>query len=296
MANMLESIKTADYIPIILQGGEQADEAMYYLLHQRLHGQLWRHFDSYRTHLNDDFDDMLDDFFLYLREGKDGKNTTPYQSLQSIRIKDSFEAWLLSTFRNYVSIRTAKEDKVVFTSLSVDITASLETPASPLTDERKLSIVSNLIAYAYQTLLPRSRFIFLRSLLSMLQKHKALPNEEVAQALGMTSISYRVMVHRLKRNLAKYREQLSNGEKLALDEQHRKMAQHINDDFLNLYPTLLLYYNQNVDTLDCAEDIKKLRKKHYEATGDMLHEAEVEYSVKLTITAFMNQLDAFLRT
>ena len=47
-------------------------------------------------------------------------------------------------------------------------------------DEQKLQIASQLIAYAHQVFYPRGRFIFLRMLLTMLNKQRALPYEEGA--------------------------------------------------------------------------------------------------------------------
>ena len=116
----------------------------------------------------------------------------------------------------------------------------------------------------------------------------------MAKVLGMSDIAYRVTVHRMKNNLAKYRAQLLNGQCLELDEEHQKIAHKISDDFLNLYPTLLVYYNQIVDTLNCADAIKNLRQEYYEETGIMMHEAEAKYSVVVTITYFWNKLEMFL--
>ena len=75
-----------DFVDIILAGGERADEAMYYLLHERLNKQLKGKFVVYQHQLMDEFEDVVEDFFLYLREGKDGRSRTPYQSLQRIPI------------------------------------------------------------------------------------------------------------------------------------------------------------------------------------------------------------------
>ena len=58
----------------------------------------------------------------------------------------------------------------------------------------------------------RFGFIFLRSLLTMLNKQQALPNDEMTSALGMTEISYCVSVLRMKCRLAKYRTLLLQGE------------------------------------------------------------------------------------
>ena len=283
-----------EFVDIIIVGDGCADEAMYYLLHERLNEQLRKKFEMYESLLMDEFEDVLEDFFIYLREGKDGRSRTPYQSLQRIRKKEAFEAWIVSTFRNYLTLRATAERQISTTGLSVELVADTDATSSILTDERKLAIASHLIAYAHQVFYPRSRFIFLRSLLTMLNKQQALPNEEMAKALGMTDISYRVSVHRMKCCLAKYRTLLLKGEHLLLDAANQQMAQHINDDFNHLYPTLMLYYGQALDTLNCANAVKQLRQEYLDATGNMLHEAEAPYSLCLSISAFWTHLNRLL--
>ena len=164
-----------------------------------------------------------------------------------------------------------------------------------MTDEQKLTIASQLIAYAHQVFYPRGRFIFLRSLLTMLNKQKALPNEEVAIALGMTHISYRVTLYRTKGNLARFRNRLLQGDHLHLDNRHQQMARQLNDDFTHLYPTLLTYYTETIDTLKCADAIRQLRQRHYEETGIMAHEPSTDESpIRTSITAFWNKLNRIL--
>lgn len=290
---MKETTNT-DLIDIILNGGEQADEAMYHLLHHRLHHQLKERFEVYQYQLFDDFDDMIDDFFFYLRDGKEGDNQQTYQSLQSIEKRESFESWMLNTFRNYLSVRASKEEKFTLTELPVENMAESDASASLLTDEWKLSTVANLIAYAHQAFPPREGFIFLRTLLTLLNKKQALPNEAMAKALGMSNGNYRVTIHRLKEHLAKYLTSLIQGKHLVLDEVHQQMAQRINDDFIHLYPTLLGYYSQAIDSLPCADAVKQLRYNHYLTTGNMMHEDNTSYSTPLTVTAFWNKLNRFL--
>ena len=311
-------IAIPDFVDIIFGDKNKCDEAMYYLLHQRLNRQLRERYDAYRNQLFDTFDDVLEDFFLYLREGKTGTSRLPYQPLQRIKKKESFETWLLNTFRNYLNARAKAEDRISFTSynnhgfngldgynapnhalelssLATNGTQELhelhEFSCTSITDEQKLAIASQLIAYAHQVFYPRGRFIFLRSLLTMLNKQKALPTEEVAIALGMTHISYRVILHRMKRNLAHFRNRLLQGEHLRLDDQHLQMANHLNEDFTHLYPTLLTYYTENISTLKCADAIRQLRQRHYEETGIMAQEPDADYPVRITITAFWNKLN-----
>lgn len=281
-------------IDIILDGGVLADEAMYHLLHHRLNHQLKQRFEVYEHRLLDDFEDVVDDFFFYLRDGKEGDDHQTYQSLRGIEKRDSFESWMLNTFRNYLSVRAAKESPITHKELPTESVADIDANASMLTDEQKLSIASDLLAYAHQKLSLRDGFIFLRTMLTMLNKKKALPNEAMAKALGMTDVSYRVTVHRMKCNLAQYRSELLQGEHFQLDEKHQQMARRIYDDFLHLYPTLLGYYCQAIDSLPCADAVKQLHQNHFLTTGNMMHEAAPSYSTTITITAFWNKLNRFL--
>ncbi len=283
-----------DFVDIILEGGERGDEAMYYLLHQRLERQLRGRFEVYQHQLLDDFEDVVEDFFLYLREGKSGWSKTPYQSLRRIRKKESFESWMLNTFRNYLTVRAETENQLASTSLQEENVSVTDKTSSLLTDERKLIIAANLIAYAHQTLYPRDRFIFLRTLLTILNKQQALPNGEMASALGMSVLAYRVCVHRLKGKLSYIRTCLLRNDMLPLDDLHRQMAQHINSDFTHLYPTIGRYYVLSIDDLKCANAVKRLRQEYYEATGQMLHESESVYSLAPKISAFWTRLSKFL--
>ena len=277
-----------------------SDEAMYELLKNQLNKKLKKKFKVVENQLLDAFDDIIDDFFLNLRDGTNRANMTnttnriKYESLYRIKNPKAFSAFIINTFRNYLSVRAAKEVKFAYAERSAGNIAGDETASSILTDEQKLAIASNLIAYAHQTLPPRDCFILFRSLLTMLNKKQALPNEAMAKVLSMSDIAYRVTVHRMKNNLAKYRTLLLQGQRLELDEEHQKMSHKINDDFLNLYPTLLVYYDQIVDTLNCADDIKNLRQEYFEETGVMMHEAEAEYSVVVTVEYFWNKLEMFL--
>jgi 3-methyladenine DNA glycosylase AlkD len=296
--NPYAGIPVPAFLEMIFKGD---DEAMNYLLHQRLNHQLRERYNAYHHLLYDDFEDAVEDFFLYLRES----GRYPYQALRRIKNKEAFETWMLNTFRNYLSNRAQAENGTSFVlysdhgfhgfhGLANANTIATDEAQEPLSEEQKLMIASQLIAYALQVFYPRGRFIFLRSLLTMLNRQKALPNAEVAKALGMTDISYRVTLHHMKCNLAKFRQRLLQGETLRLDEEHQQIAQRIYDDFEHLYPTLLACYTHTIDSLKCAEAIKQLRQQHYEATGIMAHEPEPSNSIVVTATGFWNKLNKML--
>lgn len=289
-----EALPMADYVGLILDGGEQADEAMYYILHERLYQQLRKRFEVFQNQLFDDFDDVLADFLFYLRDGKDSSGGNPYPSIRSIRNRETFGGWLLNTFRNYLSVRAAKEGRLSYSEHDFNDNVSDDTASSILTDEQKLSFAADLVAYTHQVMAPRESFIFFRTLLTLLNKQAALSGEAVAQALGMTDIAYRVSVHRMKGSLTKYRTRLLQGEDLPLDDAHREMSRRINDDFTHLYPTLFHYYEQVIDSLDSAAAIRKLREENLAATGTEVHELEALYATILSKSALWNELTFLL--
>ena len=341
--NNFKELSMEGFVTIILDGGERADEAMYYLLQHILYQPLRRRYERAQHLLLDGFDDILDDFFFHLRDGSaicsgpdkagegtggDAGNAHPasdnqlsYPSLRRIRNRQAFVQWMLRTFRNYLNVRIDKESPFVRSGIPAD-SLSASGPSHPydnstdnapgdpysrssfnsadfyasssiLTDEQKLSTASNLLAYAHQVLSPREGFILLRSLLTMLDKRQSLPNEEMAEVLGMTNVTYRVTVHRMKERLAQFRARLLQGEPLRLDEAHRQMAQRINEDFLHLYPTLSYYYTQSIGTLDPghADAVNRLRQAHLAATGDLLHEPAVSYEARYSKAAVWNLVE-----
>ncbi len=277
-------------LDILLNGDERADEAMYHLLHHRLHLPLKKRYEAFQDRLADDFEDVLDDFFLYLRDGNGRTNHVTYPSLHRIRNKETFIQWLLHTFRNYLSMRTAKEGPFVGTGPVPDSLPEETAVSSILTDEHKLSLAARLIAYAHQELSPRDSFLLLRSLLTMLDKGLTLPHEEVAKALGMSPVAYRVTVHRTKSRLAQYRTRLLKGNSLKLDTMHQLMAQRLHDDFLHLYPTLLQYYDQTIDALapDLSAAVSRLRQSHLASTDRLLHEPATPYTAAPSKAALWN--------
>jgi len=279
-------IPISDFVDMILNGD---DEAMYYLLHNRLHHQLYERYEAYCHYLFDDYEDVIDDFFLYLRENA----RNPYQSLQRIKKKESFEAWLLNTFRNYLNNRAETESQSINIYSSDKLVVSNE-DSSEITNEQKLAIVSHLIAYTHQVFYPRDRFIFLRSLLTMLNKQRAVPNKEMAEALDMSDLAYRVAVYRMKQNVRHFHDRLLKGERLRLDEDHLQMATNIHRDFIHLYPTLFHYYMKCLDSLKTSRAVKDLRQQYLEERGFAAHEPETKYSIH--IPALWNKLNRWLIT
>ena len=287
-SNRYAGVAVSDFLDMILKGD---DEAMYHLLHNRLSHQLRNRYEAYSNNLFDDYEDVIDDFFLYLRE----RGRSPYQPLQRIKKKEAFESWLLNTFRNYLSNRAETEGQVAYAQLKGnDSTLTIE--SSDLTDERKLAIVSQLIAYAHQVFYPRGRFIFLRSMLTMLNKQRAVPNKEMAEALDMSYLAYRVTLHHMRKNVKRFRERLLKGETLYLDADHQQMADKINCDFIHLYPTLFRIYLQSIDSLKTSTAVKHLRQQYLEERGFVVHEPNPDSPVNVRIPVFWEMLNHWMTT
>lgn len=246
---------------------------------------------KYKEHeheLFEEFDDVVDDFFLYLRE-RNCKTYEPYHALRSIDNMDAFEGWLVSTFRNFLTNRS--NAKVEWCALNES--QVLPSEITNANQEELIHKVAQIIAYSHQVFLPRGQFIFLRSILTLLNKANAIPDKEMAEALGMSHIHYRVTAHRMKKNVLNFRKRLDTGEQLRLDGDHKVMTKRIGDNFDSLYSTLIRYYNATLLRLKQEPEISALRQKHYNLTGLVLHDSEVEYG-KLTATAFWNKLNRWL--
>ena len=287
-SNRYAGVAVPDFLEMILKGD---DEAMYYLLHDRLSHQLRNRYEAYSHNLFDDYEDVIDDFFLYLRE----RGQSPYQPLQRIKKKESFESWLLNTFRNYLSNRAEAEGQKAYAQLKEN-DSTLTTESSDLTDERKLAIVSQLIAYAHQVFYPRGRFIFLRSMLTMLNKQRAVPNKEMAEALDMSYLAYRVTLHHMRQNVKRFRERLLKGEALYLDADHQQMADNINRDFIHLYPTLFRIYLESIDSLKTSSAVKHLRQQYLEERGFAVYEPNPDSPITVRIPAFWEMLNHWMTT
>jgi len=276
-----------ELLDVILQGSKQSDEAMYYILQDRLRNRLQDKFDKLPSKISDDFSDVLNDFFLYLREGNETARL-PYSALHTIRNKASFETWIVSTFWNFLNKQYRKKQQEL---MNVD-DVILNDGSEHIEKEELISKASILIAYSHQSLPPRSQFLLLRTLLTLLDKDNALPDKEMAEAMGMSHILYRVTTHRIMKNVRKLMKRIESGDTPDLDNYHANMAASINKDFDTLYATLMRYYSSTLGMLDNEGAISKLRKRYYESTGTMLHEDSKPYGI-LSIYGFYNKLTRY---
>ena len=262
------NFSAADYYDAVSLPEEPPVEAAYYLLERRLHRALHRVFEMHGFGLNDEFEDTVDEFFLYLYEG-DGQGK-PFSIVKSILNKEAFFGWTVSTYRNFLLNKAKEEIKRKALQEHVQLTAEGERQG--LDKETMIRYMASAIAYADQRFVPCNLFIFYRSLLSLLDHGKAIPQEEMAEAMKLHPVTYRVRCKRQRDSFQGFILSQETGRHLELDHRHELMRLCIEEEFNRLYDLLIGYYNQVLEQLPDKDDIKALRLKYHHEKGVMMHE------------------------
>lgn len=272
---------------LIVQGNTKSDEVMLFVLNVRLRNDLKRMYEVCQRKLLCDFDDYLDDFFLYLRNGDGEGFLLPYEALITIRSKASLMAWIRSTFRNFISNTSASEERNLLAATEAEPTCF----ASSRISEQDILFFANLIASTLCALQPIPRFILLRWLMTQLDATRSMSDVEIAKALGVTSVSYRVTLHRAKAFMRQQFRLLRQGEDtlffskipdISLPNNSPSLAQSINDHFDNLYPSLMQYYLQQLPLLEQHKAIEDLRTLSAQHSGHDMHDSSrLQYSIPL---------------
>lgn len=81
--NDFKDMTSAQLLDIILQGNERSDEVMYYVLKERVGERLKEKFRTHEHVFFEEFEDIVDDFFLYLRGGNGRDREQPGSHLIS---------------------------------------------------------------------------------------------------------------------------------------------------------------------------------------------------------------------
>lgn len=277
-----EYYSASDYYDAVTSSPGNAAEGVYYLLKRRLSRALSRVFELHGFSLNDHFDDTIDDFFLYLYDRGDGQ---PFAIFGSIREKQAFFGWTVGTYRNFLLNKAKEEMKRKEQMEAVIIPVAEE--ERRFSDETIIRFIATAIAYSDQETTPRNRFIMYRMLLTILNPKVAVPQEIMAQAMGMHPVTYRVCVNRQKKRLSDAVSALETGKAFLLDSEHLLMRNRLVLNFYHLYEALIPYYEAALQALPMAVEINALRN----GTGITLHE-RIEYSYPhvVDVIEFYNRL------
>lgn len=263
------NFSAADYYDTVSLHVKPPVEAVYYLLERRLHRALHHVFELHGFGLSDDFEDTIDEFFLYLYEGS-GDGCKPFSIIDSILNKEAFFGWTVATYRNFL-MNKAKEE-IKRRAIREQTQWMTEGEGTGLDKETMIDYMASAIAYADQCFMPCNLFIFYRSLLSLLDHGRAIPQEEMAEAMKLHPVTYRVRCKRQRDCFQGFILSQETGHHLDLDRRHELMRLCIEEEFYRLYDLLIGYYNQVLEQLPDKSAIRALRLKYHQEKGVMMHE------------------------
>lgn len=255
-----DALSASAYYDEVVSGNT---EALYYLLKKRMGKALGKVFELHGFGLNDDFEDTIDEYFLYL-----------YDKSLPIQDQRTFFSWTIATYRNFLINLSKKELRKK--ELMERMRLSSKGEECGLSNETMVLFLASAIAYADQRFTPRNRFVFYRMLLSFLDHSKAIPQAAMAQALDMTPVTYRVSTKRQKDRFLEYILMQESGATLDLDDDHGLMRDRIVDAFERLYELLMEYYDKSLEAIPNAQAIQSLRKDYSRDDG-MMHEGMPMY-------------------
>ena len=260
-----------EFYEAILKRNDESSSIAYYLIDRKLRMKLKSVFINLGCNGLFEFQDTIEDFFLYLHDGKDWVLNKPFHVLESIEDKGALFKWMEITYRNFL-VRNMKSEV-----RKKSMTSDGDDSQSIIHDEDKIRFLSTAIAYADQKSVSRSRFVMYRLLLTYLNKSLAVSQAEMAEAVDMQPVAYRVITKRTKDNLLNYIKIMESGGSFELDDEHEKMRDTIIINFDKLYSTLSEYYDEAIGKLPNANEIRRLRFS--KSNGYVFHEETQPYGM-----------------
>ena len=244
---------------------EARDSALYRVLTESLRPRLLRRFRPYEKRTPFAFEDALQEFFLYLRG--DGNNA--YSIFRGLKDASAADAWLITTFRNFVS----KKSRYGVPAVAGDVSDLSDSSVREQDEQQK--VLSTMIAYCYQELPLVQRFVFMRMILTYLDRNRALPQKDVALVLGLSHVYYRVLCNRVKSFAMRVKGRILGGERLPLNMNALEMRNRLDADFGGWYDLLSFYYAETITQFTQAEEINAMRYSYCTDSPDMmLHDGD----------------------
>ena len=260
----MENVESAKLIALVLDEEmdiESRDNALYRVLTESLRPMLLRRFRPYEKMAPFAFEDDLQEFFLYLR----GEGNNAYSIFRELKHASAADAWLIATFRNFVS----KKSRYGVHAVAMDIPDLSDCSVPP--QDKLQKVLSTMIAYCYQKLPLVQRFVFMRMILTYLDRDRALPQKDVALVLGLSHIYYRVLCNRVKVYAMQVKGRILAGERLLLNMNALEMRNRLDADFGGWYDLLSFYYAETLAQFTQAEEINTLR---YSYADMVLHDID----------------------
>lgn len=264
----------SEYCEALQRNELNNSESVYYLLKKRLNKALLRVYQLHGFGLCDEFEDTVDDYFLYLYDWDPMGLQRPFAIMEGVRNKSAFFGWVVGTYRNFLLNKAREEEKRA--RLLEDARVLFHDNERPYNDDALVHMLATAIAYADQLFLPRNLFVCYRMLLSLLDHTRAIPQERMALALDMHPVTYRVCSKRQKDKLGDFILLQETGHLLDLDAAHLLMRDRLVEGFNHWYDLLLEFYDKSLEQLPSAGKIRVLRQEYGRSNGTTMHE-DVRY-------------------
>jgi len=226
-----------------------------------------------------EFEDRLDDFYLFLYHGPDYMRTLgmpPFSILENIDNPECINSWIASAFRLFL-LQSADRQGVATVTLETDgicIGPIDETEPFAFQDVSGPEVLCDAIAFCLQECSAEGRFILLRWLLTVLDRKRGIPQRPMAMAAGMSHAQYRVGTKRQKDRLVKTVRQREERGSVSLDAQHAELSRELQENIDNLYECLKVQYEKCIDGLPNGRVINSLREELGASRGLSLHEPD----------------------
>ena len=247
LRKQFDGLGLADILSIILQNSKKSDLAMWYILNIRMKLKLSKRYEQFKSVVSLDYADILGEFFLYLRDGKNDRNIRRYESLHRIRDIRTFGRWMSSTFTYYLVNIAGKDHNKRLVSLEGGRIMQRPLIQEEFLDyERRVKIAAKVIAYVYQKLNVENRIILMSWLMGKYKKDCPHSTREIAALIGISDISFRVKVHHIFKMINSARTQLMTTGELPLNGEHLRLSETIEESFNDLSPLFLRYYELNL--------------------------------------------------
>lgn len=255
----------------ILRRDENSEYAAYYLIRFRMQQQLQSVYNS--MPIDEEYSDILMDFFLFLRDGKGGRNQVSFQAFEGLRSMASLEPWVVNTFKNFLADRMTE---LLRRKTNEEAAMAEPKPTYDYHRDSQIRCMAILFAKVRQMFVPREQFIYYRSLLNALGKERTISNEQVAEAMGLTYANYRQISTRTKQQALCTLAKIQESPSIPLSDEEQRIVDRVNSDFENLFDVIAELYEAALNDLACKPAIEALRIQAGTANGpsDWMYDIE----------------------
>lgn len=187
------------------------DGAAYYLLTEKVRQRLNSIMFEHSIDIDDQYDTIME-LYLYLRDGKNGKDNepnVPYQMMLTLNNAAAFIPWITVVFKRFIERKQQQNISTVSQSFDsrdneVSADSSQNEQIFEIDDLEKAILIIETIN---ETFSAPERYLFFSDLYAL--RYPAEEKEDLKSVLNCTENNIRVMRHRIKERVRKVALQIT---------------------------------------------------------------------------------------